>query len=141
MQISNPKKATPGLCVSLHLCVSHILLANEVEKWLRQLLLLLLSFFILGCPCYFKGFYPDTVYSHSKSKYNLARQRTFGDWLSAQSLVLTSAKALVFLSSTGCGVDIQHFLVRGEKRKFQDRISESGIINIGLKEDIRSSAP
>lgn len=82
-------------------------------------------FFTLGCPWYFKSFCADTVYSHSKSKHSLAGQRTFGDWLNSQSLLLTSAKALVFLSSAECVVDIQHVLFGGEKRKFQDRISKS----------------
>lgn len=117
MQTSNPKSwmllqiQDPG--------VNRIPLVTEVEKWCLNSVFCCspIFFFRLGCPWYFKSLYTDTVYSRSKSKHSLAGQSTVGDWLSAQSLLLTSAKALFFLSSAECGVDCQRFLARGEKKK------------------------
>lgn len=79
-------------------------LMTEVEKWHFNGVCCFQILFRLDCPWYFKSFYADIVCSCSKSKHSLAGQSTVGDWLHAQSLLLTSAKALLFLSSAERGV-------------------------------------
>lgn len=102
------------------LSVNLMPLMTEVEKRILNSVCCFQILFRLDCLWYFKSFYADFVCSCSKSKHGLAGHSAVGDWLSAQSLLLTSAKVLLFLSSSECGVDggiAKIFKSREEKKK------------------------
>lgn len=95
-------------------------LMTEVEKRVLNSLCCFQILFRLDRLWYFRSFYADFVCSCRKSKHGLAGHSAVGDWLSARSLLLTSAKVLLFLSSFECGVDggmANIFKSRGKKKE------------------------